>query len=180
MQTLDRIALRDWPLPKPGDASDKEDRGQVLLTPHAGEMAHLSGQPKDDVLAKAPALAQRMALKHNAVIALEGATTCIAAPEGESRRHVSANAGLGASGSGDVLAGSITGLAARPWRRRRPGAFLCMPWPGAMVGRAFWRGKSSRNFPRSCAIFDITAKANPKTPTGKSAGVLHWPAQSGG
>lgn len=124
MQTLDRIALRDWPLPKPGDASDKEDRGQVLLTPHAGEMAHLSGQPKDDVLAKAPALAQRMALKHNAVIALEGATTCIAAPEGESRRHVSANAGLGASGSGDVLAGSITGLAARPWRRRRPGAFF--------------------------------------------------------
>jgi len=85
----------------------------VLLTPHAGEMAHLSGQSKNDVVADAPALARDMALKHNAVIALKGATTFIIAPERESWRHVSANAGLGTSGSGDVLAGIITGLAAR-------------------------------------------------------------------
>jgi len=85
----------------------------VLLTPHAGEMAHLSGQSKDDVVADAPALARDMALKHNAVMALKAATTFIMPPEGESWRHVSANAGLGTSGSGDVLAGIITGLAAR-------------------------------------------------------------------
>ena len=85
----------------------------VLLTPHAGEMAHLSGQRKDDVKADAPALAREMALKHNAVIALKGASTFIIPPEGESWCHVSANAGMGTSGSGDVLAGIITGLAAR-------------------------------------------------------------------
>lgn len=85
----------------------------VLLTPHAGEMAHLSGQSKDDVKADAPALAQGMAVKHNAVMALKGATTFIISPQGESWRHVSANAGMGTSGSGDVLAGIITGLAAR-------------------------------------------------------------------
>lgn len=85
----------------------------VLLTPHAGEMAHLSGQSKDDVKADAPALARDMALKHNAVIALKGASTFIIPPEGESWCHVSANAGMGTSGSGDVLAGIITGLAAR-------------------------------------------------------------------
>ena len=239
MQTLDRLALRDWPLVQPGDASDKEDRGQVLvvagsreipgaallsataalragagkltiataqsvapglallmpearviglpetpaggllasgveqlascaasssavlvgpglldsegscefverllrqlsgvpvildalamdvvlqmprfqqsvlLTPHAGEMAHLSGHSKDEVVAEAPALARDIALKHNAVIALKGATTFIISPGGESWCHVSANAGMGTSGSGDVLAGIITGLAAR-------------------------------------------------------------------
>ena len=57
----------------------------VLQAPHAGEMVPLSGQPKDDVVADAPALAQDMAQKLNAVIALKSATTFI--------------------GSGDVLAG---------------------------------------------------------------------------
>ena len=85
----------------------------VLLTPHAGEMAHLSGQSKDDAKADAPALARDMALKHNAVIALKGASTFIIPPEGESWCHVWANASMGTSGSGDVLAGIITGLAAR-------------------------------------------------------------------
>ena len=85
----------------------------VLLTPHAGEMAHLSGQPKEDVQADAPALARAMARRHNAVIALKGATTFIVPPEGAAWRHVSGNAGLGTSGSGDVLAGIMVGLAAR-------------------------------------------------------------------
>ena len=85
----------------------------VLLTPHAGEMAHLSGQPKGDVKANPHALARAMAVKHHAVVALKGATTFIATPEGQAWCHVSANAGLATSGSGDVLAGIITGLAAR-------------------------------------------------------------------
>jgi hydroxyethylthiazole kinase-like uncharacterized protein yjeF len=85
----------------------------VLLTPHAGEMAHLSGQSKDAVMADAPALAQAMARRLNAIVALKGATTHIMSPEGAAWRHVSGNAGLGTSGSGDVLAGIITGLAAR-------------------------------------------------------------------
>lgn len=85
----------------------------VLLTPHAGEMAHLSGQSKDQVIADAPGLARDMAQQHNAVVALKGATTFILTPQGEAWCHVSANAGLGTSGSGDVLAGIMTGLAAR-------------------------------------------------------------------
>ncbi|MDB5884350.1 MAG: hypothetical protein JWR74_521 [Polaromonas sp.] len=85
----------------------------ALLTPHAGEMAHLSGQSKDEVIAGAAELAAAMCQKHNVVMALKGATTYIASPEGASWRHVSGNAGLGTSGSGDVLAGIMTGLAAR-------------------------------------------------------------------
>jgi len=85
----------------------------VLLTPHAGEMAHLSGQRKDAVQADAPALARGMADRHNAFIALKGPTTFIVSPGGAAWRHVSGNAGLGTSGSGDVLAGIMVGLAAR-------------------------------------------------------------------
>jgi len=84
-----------------------------LLTPHAGEMAHLTGLTKDAVSADPERHAREAALRWNAVVALKGATTYVATPDGDCWRHVGAEAGLGTSGSGDVLAGIIVGLAAR-------------------------------------------------------------------
>jgi ADP-dependent NAD(P)H-hydrate dehydratase len=83
----------------------------VLLTPHAGEMAHLSGQSKDEVLAQPEDAALEAARRWNATVALKGATTLIATPQGQGWRHAGADPGLATSGSGDVLAGTIVGLA---------------------------------------------------------------------
>lgn len=85
----------------------------VLLTPHAGEMAHLSGAAKEDVLAGPLRAAREAAGRWNAVVALKGAQTVIARPDGEAWLHEGGNAGLATSGSGDTLAGAIAGLAAR-------------------------------------------------------------------
>ncbi|MCG2595845.1 NAD(P)H-hydrate dehydratase [Ramlibacter sp. XY19] len=85
----------------------------VILTPHAGEMAHLTGDEKEDLQSDPVAAAVRHAREWQAVLALKGATTCIAAPDGKAWRHESRTPGLGTSGSGDVLAGLIAGLAAR-------------------------------------------------------------------
>jgi ADP-dependent NAD(P)H-hydrate dehydratase len=85
----------------------------VVLTPHAGEMAHLIEGDKDAVLDDAAALASRQSGRWNVVLALKGATTCVAAPSGDGWRHVACTPGLGTSGSGDVLAGLVAGLAAR-------------------------------------------------------------------
>ncbi|NIA57826.1 NAD(P)H-hydrate dehydratase [Massilia sp. TW-1] len=85
----------------------------VLLTPHAGEMAHLTGIDKDDVCAAPDRHAQDAAQRWNAVVALKGARTVIAAPDGDAWQHEGGNVGLATSGSGDVLAGVIAGLAAR-------------------------------------------------------------------
>ena len=49
----------------------------------------------------------------NAVVALKGAATVIATPDGQCWSHEGGNVGLAISGSGDTLAGIITGLAAR-------------------------------------------------------------------
>jgi ADP-dependent NAD(P)H-hydrate dehydratase len=84
-----------------------------LLTPHAGEMAHLTGLSKQEVNADPERHARERALRWNAVVVLKGATTYIATPDGECWRHTSSHAGLGTSGSGDALAGIIAGLAAR-------------------------------------------------------------------
>ncbi|WBY03553.1 NAD(P)H-hydrate dehydratase [Ramlibacter tataouinensis] len=85
----------------------------VLLTPHAGEMAHLTGAAKDEVLADPLGAAARAAQRWNAVVAVKGPATAIAAPEGRCWLHEGGNAGLATSGSGDALAGAIAGLCAR-------------------------------------------------------------------
>ena len=85
----------------------------VILTPHAGEMAHLTGHEKEDLQEQPCGAALRHAAHWGAVLALKGATTCVASPDGRAWVHRSAAPGLGTSGSGDVLAGVIAGLAAR-------------------------------------------------------------------
>ena len=110
--------LRDQPVVLDALAMDSVARigrfpRPVLLTPHAGEMAHLSGMDKDTVLADPLAAAVEAARRWNAVVAVKGASTAIGAPDGRAWLHEGGNAGLATSGSGDTLAGAIGGLAAR-------------------------------------------------------------------
>jgi len=85
----------------------------VLLTPHAGELAGLTGENKQKIGADPQTAARAAAQRLNAVVALKGSTTIIAAPDGGMWAHTGGNTGLAISGSGDVLAGLIAGLAAR-------------------------------------------------------------------
>jgi ADP-dependent NAD(P)H-hydrate dehydratase len=92
-----------------------EARRAVLLTPHAGEMAHLCGDAKHEVLGLALDSAADAARRLNATVVLKGATTVIAGAgaDGERWSHTGGNVGLATAGSGDVLAGLIAGFVAR-------------------------------------------------------------------
>lgn len=87
--------------------------GPTILTPHAGELAHLTGTDKKKIISQPAAAVIDAARRWNAVVALKGAATFIAAPDGLLWRHTGGSVGLAISGSGDVLAGVIAGLAAR-------------------------------------------------------------------
>jgi hydroxyethylthiazole kinase-like uncharacterized protein yjeF len=87
--------------------------GRLVITPHAGEMADLMDMDKDEVEADAAATAVRAAEEFGAVVALKGAESWIADPDGALIRHRGGSVGLGTSGSGDTLAGIVAGLAAR-------------------------------------------------------------------
>ena len=87
--------------------------GRVIVTPHAGEMASLLAIDKAEVEREPALIAQRAARELGAVVALKGARTHVAEPDGALYVLEGACPGLGTSGSGDVLAGVVAGLAAR-------------------------------------------------------------------
>lgn len=101
--------------------------GRAVLTPHAGEMAQLLEMERDEVEADPDAAARRATESFGATVALKGAETVIAAPDGTMLRYTRGGVGLGTSGSGDVLAGIVCGLLARgaePLRAAAWGVFL--------------------------------------------------------
>ena len=98
-----------------GDEAEALKRrcGDVVLTPHAGEMATLLGIDRDTVLADPQAIAVEAAARLGCVVALKGGETVIATPNGETFHYTGGSVGLATSGSGDTLAGIVTGLMAR-------------------------------------------------------------------
>jgi ADP-dependent NAD(P)H-hydrate dehydratase len=87
--------------------------GNVVVTPHSGEMAKFLGIPRDEV-DKLPLQAARQASSAlRAAVALKGQRTYIVSPRGEAWLSENGSIGLATSGSGDTLAGILTGLVAR-------------------------------------------------------------------
>lgn len=85
----------------------------LVLTPNAGEMAGLLGVEKQEVLDDLQGAARRVAAHLRAVVAVRHAETWLVEESGPAYCDRSGDVGLGTSGSGDVLAGLVTGLAAR-------------------------------------------------------------------
>jgi hydroxyethylthiazole kinase-like uncharacterized protein yjeF len=94
-------------------ASLQRQKGRIIVTPHAGEMAGLMGMERRSVEADPARTASQAAHALHAVVALKGAQTVICSTQHEAVVCRQGNVGLATSGSGDVLAGLVAGLAAR-------------------------------------------------------------------
>ena len=87
-------------------------QGKLILTPHPGEMARLTGHSAAEINADREGMALRYAKAWNAVVVLKGAHTVIAGPDGRCAVNPTGNPGLSRGGSGDVLAGMTSALLA--------------------------------------------------------------------
>lgn len=85
----------------------------TILTPHPGEMARLTGLSVAEIQAARLDTARAWARRWGVVVALKGANTAIAAPDGRAWLSPFANPALASAGTGDVLAGVIAGLLAQ-------------------------------------------------------------------
>lgn len=88
-------------------------RNQIVLTPHHGEMAVLTGQSEADIAGDPATAAADAARRYGAVVVLKGSDTLIGTPDGMLLHYGGGGTGLATGGSGDVLAGAIGGLLAR-------------------------------------------------------------------
>jgi hydroxyethylthiazole kinase-like uncharacterized protein yjeF len=88
-------------------------RLRTIVTPHAGEMAKFLRIEKEEIEADPLAAARSAAGVLSAVVAMKGESTYVVPPQGDVLSFEHGPAALGTSGSGDVLAGIMAGLAAR-------------------------------------------------------------------
>ena len=115
------------PLPHPA--------GALVLTPHPGEMAQLTGLSTGAVNADREGIARRFAQQWDAVVLLKGMRTIIAAPDGRCFVNPTGNPGLARGGSGDALAGILAALLACGLEAAE--AASCAAWlHGAAADRA--------------------------------------------
>lgn len=87
--------------------------GNLVLTPHTGEMAKLHRCEEAEVEGDPLGCARRAAETFGAVTLMKGPQSHIVAPGGETFLYAGGGVGLATSGSGDTLAGIICGLLAR-------------------------------------------------------------------
>ena len=83
------------------------DGAAIVITPHPGEMARLTGLSTDDVQANRLEVAREFATTHRVHVVLKGHRTVIATPDGKTTINLTGNPGMATGGTGDVLAGMI-------------------------------------------------------------------------
>ncbi|WP_323959085.1 NAD(P)H-hydrate epimerase [Arthrobacter sp. JZ12] len=132
--------------------------GNVILTPHAGELAALFERRGNSVsreaIEAAPAdFARRAARETGATVLLKGSTTVVAAPSGELFCQTNATPWLATAGSGDTLAGILGALVATNADNDDVAAALGLPpssrWGALAAAAAMLHGLAGRRAARS-------------------------------
>jgi ADP-dependent NAD(P)H-hydrate dehydratase / NAD(P)H-hydrate epimerase len=96
----------------------------LVLTPHPGEMARLTGKSVKEVQADRIGIARAFAKQHQCVLVLKGHRTLVALPDGTVWVNVTGNPGMATGGAGDVLTGMTAGLLAQAHAMKLPDAHM--------------------------------------------------------
>lgn len=86
---------------------------ELVITPHPGEMARLTGRPVIDIQRDRLATARTFAREHRVIVVLKGHRTLIAHPDGAVWVNTTGNPGMATGGTGDILTGIVAGLVAQ-------------------------------------------------------------------
>lgn len=91
----------------------KEKKGDVIITPHPGEMGRLIDRTTAEIQRDRMGAARETAVAYGVWVVLKGARTIIAGPDGIIYIATGGNPGMASGGTGDVLTGLIGGFLAQ-------------------------------------------------------------------
>ena len=109
--------------------------GQVILTPHMGEMSRLCGRDAAEITENRVEIAESFAKEHGVTVVLKGAGTVVAKPEGKTYINMTGNPGMAKGGSGDILAGLMLGFAASGWKEPAQSAVFVHGYAGDLAAK---------------------------------------------
>ena len=91
----------------------RHSRASVIVTPHMKEMSRLMGKNMTEIAEARIRTAEEFAKAYGAVCVLKDSRTVVAQEGHHTFLNLAGNSAMAKAGSGDVLAGVITGLAAQ-------------------------------------------------------------------
>lgn len=106
--------------------------GDLIITPHPGEMARLLGTTAEHIQSNRIDAAREAANRFRCITVLKGARTLIADPSGNVFINPTGDVGMATGGTGDVLSGAIGGLLAQGMTLRD--AAVCGVYIHGMAG----------------------------------------------
>lgn len=89
-------------------------KNRIIMTPHPGELIRLTGQTIEEYKKQPIPFVKALAAKYSCIVAGKDAVTVVAEADREEKYiNATGNDGMATAGSGDVLAGIISGLLAQ-------------------------------------------------------------------
>lgn len=85
----------------------REHKADIILTPHLGEFATLTGKTISDIQANGEEYARKFSAQFGVTTVLKSHKTVVASPDGRVYVNILGNPGMATGGSGDVLSGAI-------------------------------------------------------------------------
>ena len=140
-----------------GDAGRLAERaGPLVLTPHLGELRRLLGDDDYDPSDRVEA-ARELAARWNATVVFKGMPSVVGTPDGRVLLGPPGVPALATAGTGDTLAGAVTGLLAQGLAP--DAAAVCALWLGAQAARQWVEAHGDAGLVASDLVERLSAAA---------------------